>query len=63
MRSLEERVAAIAELAVGIGANVQEGQIVAISAELGQEQLLRAVAEAAFQRGRTLWTSSTSTRM
>ena len=51
MSSLDERVAAIAGLAVGIGANVQEGQTVAISAELGQEQLVRAVAEASFKRG------------
>ncbi len=51
MTSLEERVAAIAELAVGIGANVQAGQIVAISAEPGQEPISRAVAEAAYARG------------
>jgi aminopeptidase len=51
VRSLEERVAAIAELAVGIGANVQPGQIVAISADLGQEQIVRAVAEAVYARG------------
>jgi aminopeptidase len=46
-----ERVAAIAELAVGIGANVQPGQIVTISAEPGQEPISRAVAEAAYARG------------
>jgi aminopeptidase len=51
MRSLQERVDAIAELAVGIGANVQEGQIVAISAEPGQELISRATAEAAYKRG------------
>ena len=51
MRSFEERVAAIAELAVGIGANVQPGQIVAISVEPGQEPISRAVAEAAYARG------------
>jgi aminopeptidase len=51
MRPLEERVAAIAQLAVGIGANVQPGQIVAISAEPGQEPISRAVAEAAYARG------------
>jgi aminopeptidase len=51
MRSLEQRVAAIAELAVGIGANVQKGQIVAISAEPGQELISRATAEAAYARG------------
>jgi aminopeptidase len=51
VRAVEERVAAIAELAVGIGANVQAGQIVAISAEPGQELISRAVAEAAYRRG------------
>ena len=33
------------------GANVQPGQIVAVSAELGQEELARAVAAAAYERG------------
>jgi aminopeptidase len=51
MRSIEERTAAIAELAVGVGANVQEGQIVSISVEPGQEPISRAVAEAAYRRG------------
>jgi len=51
MKPAPERVAAIAELAVGIGANVQPGQIVAISAEPGQEPISRAVAEAAYRRG------------
>jgi aminopeptidase len=51
VRSVEERVAAIAKLAVGIGANVQPGQIVAIGMEPGQEPISRAVAEAAYARG------------
>ncbi len=51
MRPLEERVAAIAELTVTVGANVQPGQIVAISAEPGQEPISRAVAEAAYALG------------
>jgi len=46
-----ERVAAIAELAVGIGANVQPGQVVTINVEPGQEPISRAVAEAAYARG------------
>jgi len=46
-----ERVAAIAELAVGIGANVQPGQVVTISVEPGQEPISRAVAEAAYAHG------------
>ncbi|MDE3133786.1 MAG: aminopeptidase [Acidobacteriota bacterium] len=45
------RVAAIAELAVGIGANVQEDQVVAVAAETGHEAIARAVAEAAYRRG------------
>ena len=51
MKGFTERVAAIAELAVGIGANVQAGQIVTISVEPGQEPISRAVAEAAYARG------------
>ncbi len=51
MRTLEERVAAIAELTVTVGANVQPGQIVAISAEPGQEPISRAVAEASYAMG------------
>lgn len=51
MRSAAERVEAIAELAVGIGANVQEGQVVSISAEPGQEPISRATARAAYKRG------------
>ena len=41
----------IAQLAVEFGANVQPGQVVAISAELGQVDYARAVAEAAYKRG------------
>ncbi len=51
MRSERERIAAIAELAVGIGANVQPDQVLTVSAELGQEAIARAVAEAAYRRG------------
>jgi aminopeptidase len=47
----DRRVAAIAELAVGLGANVQPGQVLAIDAEPGQEPITRAVAEAAYRRG------------
>lgn len=46
-----ERIAAIAELAVGIGANVQPGQIVIVGVLPGQEPISRAVAEAAYARG------------
>ncbi len=44
-------IAALAELAVGLGANVQPGQIVSISSEPGKEPLTRAIAEAAYARG------------
>jgi aminopeptidase len=46
-----DRVAAIAELAVGIGANIQPDQVVGISVEPGLEVISRAVAEAAYARG------------
>jgi aminopeptidase len=41
----------LAELAVATGANVQPGQIVAISAEPDAAQVVHAVAEAAYRRG------------
>ena len=41
----------LAELAVGFAANVQPGQIVGVGADLGQEELARAVAAAAYRRG------------
>lgn len=40
-----------AELLVGFGANVQEGQLVAVSSEIGKEPLTRAIAQAAYRRG------------
>jgi aminopeptidase len=41
----------LAELAVEFGANVQPGQIVAVQSEPGKEELTRAVAAKAYQRG------------
>ena len=41
----------LAELAVGLGANVQPGQIVAITSYTGKEELTRVVARAAYERG------------
>ena len=41
----------LADLAVSVGANVQPGQVVAVSGRSGQEELVRAVAEAAYRRG------------
>ena len=46
----DERFQALAELAVH-GANVQAGQVVAVGAEIGQEELARAIAAAAYARG------------
>jgi len=45
------RVAALADLAVGTGANVQAGQVVAVSGRPGQEDLVRAIAASAYRRG------------
>ena len=40
-----------ADLAIGFAANVQQGQIVAIGAELGKEAMVRALAAKAYQHG------------
>ena len=47
---MDARLGTLAELAVH-GANLQEGQILAIGALIGQEDLARAVAAAAYRRG------------
>jgi len=47
---MEERLSRLADLAVH-GANVQPGQILMVTAELGQEPLARAVAAAGYARG------------
>jgi aminopeptidase len=44
-------VNALAQLAVDAGANVGPGQTVVVSAKLGQEDLARAIARAAYDRG------------
>jgi aminopeptidase len=49
--SRSRHIRALAELAVGTGANVQPGQIVGLASEPGKEPLARAVAEAAYRRG------------
>ena len=41
----------LAELAVTVGANVQEGQIVTVGATIGQEEMAREVAAAAYRQG------------
>lgn len=47
----DPRVAALARLAVEVGANVQPGQVVSIGARAGQEELARAIAVAAYRAG------------
>lgn len=47
---MDERHAALAALAVH-GANVQRGQVVALGAALGQEELVRAIAAESYRRG------------
>jgi aminopeptidase len=49
--SVETRLAALAELTVRQGANVQPGQIVSLASEPGKEPLARAIAEAAYAAG------------
>ena len=44
-------ISRLADLAVGFGANVQRGQIVAIGGEPGKEYLVRAIAESAYKHG------------
>jgi leucyl aminopeptidase (aminopeptidase T) len=46
-----EQLEELAELIVGFGANVQPGQIVAISTEPGKEEVTRALAAAAYRAG------------
>jgi aminopeptidase len=41
----------LAELIVGVGANVQPGQVVLVSSEIGKELVTRAIAGAAYRRG------------
>ena len=47
----EPRFTALAELAVSVGANVQPGQIVGVTAQVGEEEPARAIAETAYRRG------------
>ncbi len=51
MTGSDNYTSALAELAVRQGANVQPGQIVALSSEPGKETLARAIAEAAYANG------------
>ena len=47
----DEPLERLADLAVSVGANVQPGQVVAVSGRSGQEDLVRAIAESAYRRG------------
>src|SRR5262249_37570348 len=51
MRDFSDEIARLADLAVGFGANVQEGQLVAVTSYTGKEELTRAVAHAAYEHG------------
>ena len=48
---IDQYTDAMADLVVRFGANVQPGQVVAIGAEPGKEQMVRAVAEHAYRAG------------
>jgi aminopeptidase len=48
---MRDALESLAELAVGVGANVGPGQTVMVSAKLGQEPLARAVAAACYRAG------------
>ncbi len=48
---IPEQIRALADLVVRFGANVQPGQIVAISSEPGKEALAREIAECAYKAG------------
>src|SRR5439155_8894493 len=47
----DARLNRLADLAVSVGANVQPGQIVGVTAQVGEEEAARAVAESAYRRG------------
>ncbi|MGE4178020.1 MAG: aminopeptidase [Thermoleophilia bacterium] len=53
MEAASTHVNALAALAVEVGANVQAGQVVSVSCRPGQEELVRAIAAAAYRRGAT----------
>ena len=51
MRDRSADVEKLAELLVGFGANVQPGEIVGVTAQIGMEPIVRAVAGAAYRKG------------
>jgi aminopeptidase len=46
-----ETIERLADLTIGFAANVQRGQIVAIGAEMGKEEMVRALAASAYRHG------------
>jgi aminopeptidase len=50
-RDIDRYTDAMAELVVRFGANVQPGQVVAVAAEPGKEEMVRAIAEHAYRVG------------
>ena len=57
----EQTLERFADLMVGFGANVQKGQIVAIGAEIGKEEVARALAASA--RIRSPYQEGTNSRV
>ncbi len=51
MRDFTDEIRRLADLTVGFGANVQPGQLVAVTSYTGKETLTRAVTHAAYERG------------
>ena len=47
----EEALQRYADVVVGLGANVQEGQIVEVRGDLGKRELVYAIARSAYRRG------------
>jgi aminopeptidase len=50
---MDDRIERLARLIVGFGANVRPGQVVDVAAGIGEEELVRAVASVAYERGAT----------
>jgi aminopeptidase len=51
MRDFSDEIGRLADLAVGFGANVQPGQLVAVTSYTGKEELTRAVTHVAYEHG------------
>ncbi len=51
MRDYSDWTSRLADLIVGLGANVQPGQLVSVGSYIGKEELTREIARAAYERG------------